>query len=277
MFAAIRKQMKRNRRRTKKLKLWANNIFAWCLAGPQFHSASAWYSLLAWVSNARSMSALRTSAGLSGVLEIKRFLDETLCNFLCDTVFFCGYQSAVCAWVRSDMFSRLDPFYIMFLSERSAHALKTRWAHNDEGFTNFPGDWDFPTALALARGPQNPLPVLLKSRLHVRLQKHQKPMRCLGNCWTARERSARRAKLPLQTHVACTPTGRLQIFTFFTFKSRKHQSQHVTTCHNMSQHVTTFLYLSCFRCPLCQGRVCRSGVPEEHDWWVIPAQMRLRP
>ena len=54
-------------------------------------------------------------------------------------------------------------------------------------------------------------------------------------------------------------------------------SQHVTTCHNMSQHVTTFLYLSCFRCPLCQGRVCRSGVPEEHDWWVIPAQMRLRP
>jgi hypothetical protein len=49
------------------------------------------------------------------------------------------------------------------------------------------------------------------------------------------------------------------------------------TSHNMSPPFYTFLYLSCFRCPLCQGRVCRSGVPEEHDWWVIPAQMRLRP
>ena len=259
MFAAIRKQMKRNRRRTKNGNSGRTISLPDVSQDPNFTLPAL--DIHYW----RECPMLAACQHCEQALDSAAFLTlftifgwNSLQLFVFDTVFSCvgPFRAS----------GRLDPFYIMFLSERSARALKTRWAHIDEGLSNFPGDWDFPTALALARGPQNPLAVPLKSRLHVRLQKHQKPMRCLGNCWTARERSARRAKLPLQTHVACTPTGRLMQVADFHFQIVDfHQSQPVTT------FLPTFLYLSCFRCPLCQGRVCRSGVPEEHDWWVIPA------
>jgi hypothetical protein len=57
------------------------------------------------------MSALRTSAGLSGVLEIKRFLDETLCNF-CVTRFFLRISKRGLRVGPFRASGRLDPFYV---------------------------------------------------------------------------------------------------------------------------------------------------------------------